>query len=335
MPRDVGAAAGLGDGERADRVAGQRRPDEPVDEVGVAAGGDVGQRDAGGEQPGHQAARRAGVEHRLLQHDAVEQVAATAADLLGERDAEQAVVTGRAVQRARDLAGVLPLLQVRRDLAADELGRGRPQRVALLGSFTAGPPGCATHRERSHSPSPLACGSNRVDAATPWPSRPWTTTLTAPRLGSSADVDVEVGRLGQQLADAAWRHQLGQPGDAGVVRRRVDAVVRDPEAEVGVAALVARARVDERAQRQPSGQRVGVRRVGRRAPAGSLDSTGGVRRRVGDDLAAAVGVDDGVRDGGAVDVLGAVDAVRRGGRGRRGHREAGVRRRARARRPRR
>ena len=43
---DVGAAAGLGDRQRADHLPGQRRPDEPVDQVGVAAGRDVRQRDA-------------------------------------------------------------------------------------------------------------------------------------------------------------------------------------------------------------------------------------------------------------------------------------------------
>ena len=126
MPRDVGAAAGLGDRERADLLAGQRRPDEPVDQVGRAVGRDVRQRDAAGEQRGHQPAGRAGLEHPLLQVDRVEQVAALAADRLGERDAEQTLLRGRQVQLARDLAGVLPLLEVRRHLAPHELARGLP-----------------------------------------------------------------------------------------------------------------------------------------------------------------------------------------------------------------
>ena len=41
----------------------------------------------------------------------------------------------------------------------------------------------ATIRERTHSPSPLARGSNRVEAAAPCPSRPRITTLTPPRAG--------------------------------------------------------------------------------------------------------------------------------------------------------
>ena len=116
---DVGAAARLGDRERADGLAGQGRADEPVDEVGVAGGGDVGQRDAAGEQPGHQPAGGALLEHRLLQVDGVEQGAAATADLLGEGDAEQPLLAGGQVQLARDRAGVLPLLEVRRDLAAE------------------------------------------------------------------------------------------------------------------------------------------------------------------------------------------------------------------------
>ena len=52
-----------------------------------------------------------------------------------------------------------------------------------FGSLTAAPPGSSTDaRERSHSPSALACGSNRVEAATPSPSRPWMTKFRARRL---------------------------------------------------------------------------------------------------------------------------------------------------------
>jgi hypothetical protein len=132
-PRDVGAAAGLGDRERADEVAGQRGAYERLDEVGVTARRDVRQRDPGGEEAGHQSAGRTGVEHRLLHRDRVEQVAATAADLLGEADADQPQLPGRAVQGARDLARVLPVLQVRHDLTAYELGGGRAQRLHLAG----------------------------------------------------------------------------------------------------------------------------------------------------------------------------------------------------------
>lgn len=40
-------------------------------------------------------------------------------------------------------------------------------------------------RDRTYSPSPLACASGRVDEATPSPSKPCTTTLSARRFGSS------------------------------------------------------------------------------------------------------------------------------------------------------
>ena len=43
----------------------------------------------------------------------------------------------------------------------------------------------STIRLRRYSPSPLACGSGRVDEATPSPSRPTTTKLRARRLGNA------------------------------------------------------------------------------------------------------------------------------------------------------
>ena len=45
--------------------------------------------------------------------------------------------------------------------------------------------GTSTTRLRRYSPRPLACGSGRVDDATPSPRSPCTTKLTARRLGSS------------------------------------------------------------------------------------------------------------------------------------------------------
>ena len=44
---------------------------------------------------------------------------------------EQPLPRGGCVQRARDRPGVLPLLQVRRDLATDELGSRGPEGVAF------------------------------------------------------------------------------------------------------------------------------------------------------------------------------------------------------------
>ena len=65
-----------------------------------------------------------------------------------------------------------------------------PGRAARAASRAAGGPeatsdaGTSTARERSNSPSPLACVSSRRFEATPHPSRPWTTKLTARRFGS-------------------------------------------------------------------------------------------------------------------------------------------------------
>ena len=148
--------------------------------------------------------------------------------------------------------------------------------------------------------------------------------VDAAEVGQHVDVDLEVVGLGDQLADPARAHQLRQPGGPGLPARV--AVVGDPEADVGVAALVARAGVHERAERHPAVERVGrVRGRARAAPAGVGVGDGEVGR-VGDLLAAAVGVDHRVVHLRAVDVLRPVDAVGRRLLRRGGHREAGVRR---------
>src|SRR6202008_2036402 len=50
-------------------------------------------------------------------------------------------------------------------------------RACACSCFHSRVSGMSTWRERSHSPRDLACGSKRVDAATPWPSRPCSTKL--------------------------------------------------------------------------------------------------------------------------------------------------------------
>ncbi len=151
----------------------------------------------------------------------VEHGAALATDLLGEGDPEQPLLRGRDVQLARDLAGVLPVLQVRRHLAAHELG-------AHITDVAHASPSCTwTSRERTHSPSPLACGSNRVDAATPSPSRPADQHVDRAEVRQHVDLDVEAGRLRhQRRGSCAALISSPQPGDAGVVLRR--AVVLPP-----------------------------------------------------------------------------------------------------------
>ena len=163
MP-DVGTAAGLGDGQRADLLAGQRRPDERVDQPLVARGDHVRHRDAAGEQRGEDAAGRAGLVQLLADDHRVGAVAATAADRFGEARAQQAGRPGAPVQVARQVAGALPLVDVGQDLAFGE----RAHRLSQLFALGRGPDvhkspsGMSTWRLRSHSPSPLACGSNRA-----------------------------------------------------------------------------------------------------------------------------------------------------------------------------
>ena len=58
-------------------------------------------------------------------------VATVAADLLGDADAEQPLLRRGQVQRTRDLLRVLPLVEVRADLALDERAYGLLQRLLL------------------------------------------------------------------------------------------------------------------------------------------------------------------------------------------------------------
>ena len=148
------------------------------------------------------------------QVDGVEQVAALAADLLGERDAEQPLLARRpgaaragSCRRPPTPGGAAPPRGGRTRRPA----RGSRKLAHRRSSWT-----CTT-RERTHSPSPLACGSNRVEAATPSPSRPRIDHVDRAEVGQHVDLDVEVARLGDQLADLARADQLGQPGDPGVV----------------------------------------------------------------------------------------------------------------------
>ena len=71
----------------------------------------------------------------LADDHGVGRVAAVAADLLGEADAEQAGLGGCAVQVARQFAGPLPLVDVRQDLA---FGEGA-HRLSQLLAFGCGP----------------------------------------------------------------------------------------------------------------------------------------------------------------------------------------------------
>ncbi len=112
--------------------------------------------------------------------------------------------------------------------------------------------GMSTRRARRYSPRLFACGSLRVDAATPSPSRPWTTKLTLSRFGSGWRSTSSGARL---------RHELAEPLDREVaLEPRVRGGVPHPDADVGVAALVAGARAADacraaRARSAPAGRR--------------------------------------------------------------------------------
>ena len=103
--------------------------------------------------------------------------------------------------------------------------------------------GCRRSRARNHSPRPLACGSCRVEAATPSPSRPWTTKLSARRFGSSTRSTSRPAVSGSSSWNRSTVEPLPQPVVGGVGA--------DPHPDVGVAALVAAAGPGDRAERKP------------------------------------------------------------------------------------
>src|SRR5690606_29395339 len=91
---------------------------------------------------------------------------------------------GLSVEFPGYLAVPLPVGQVGHDLMLGEAPYEVPQLCPIVGHSNSS--GMSTRRERSHSPSALACGSNRVDAATPSPRSPTMTKLRARRLGNAA-----------------------------------------------------------------------------------------------------------------------------------------------------
>ena len=117
---------------------------------------------------------------------------------------------------ARDLAGVLPVLEVRRDLAPHE---PRARRHLAQSPVTQQDLG-DVHVPR---PRPLAEALGlRVEprrGGHARPSSPWTTTLTPPRLGSACTSTSRSRGLGQQRPDEVRRDRREQPGHPGVVRR--------------------------------------------------------------------------------------------------------------------
>ena len=183
------------------------------------------------------------------------QVAALAADLLGEGDPEQSLLARGLVQLARDRAGVLPLLEVRRHLAAHELGAQltdlvrRHQQEVLLHVHDprphplAEPLGLRVEPRRRGDALAEQAADDHVDRA---------------EVRQHVDLDVEVRRLGHQLADLAGADELGEPGDPGVVQLLGGRACR----------ASSRAPTDRRWRRRPCRRSARARRS-RAAPGGS------------------------------------------------------------------
>ncbi len=129
-----------------------------------------GYRDAAGEQRREHAARGPGVVHLLADDHRVGAVAAATADGLGQPGTQQSGLAGLAVQIAGQLTAALPLVDMGQDLAFGErphrlselLALGGMPDVTIAHSARTGSSGMSTCRLRNHSPSPLACGSNRA-----------------------------------------------------------------------------------------------------------------------------------------------------------------------------
>ena len=175
--------------------------------------------------------------------------------------------------------------------------------------------GTSRIRPRSHSPTALPCGSNRVLAATPAPEQPVDHDVDRPQVRQRVHGDRQLGRLGQQLADLLGRERRRQPGRA-LVRARPQPDVRRP-------ALVPAARAGHRTQRRPPGGSADSRAL----PAGwaERDSSSGAGHGGRRDVdAGAVGQDGDVRHLGLRHVGRGVDAERRAVAGRRGEVEAGI-----------
>ena len=124
--------------------------------------------------------------------------------------------------------------------------------VAAEGAAFSNAVGIGTTLARRYSPRLFACGSLRSDAATPSPSSPRTTKFSASRFGSSTRSTTRSRASREQRAQALDGQVAAEPAPR---RGRPH-----PQADVGVAALVARARA---AQMAPSGtSRVGPVRRG-------------------------------------------------------------------------
>jgi len=161
---DIGTPARFGDRQRADQLAGQGRLDEFLDQPRITGRDHVRNRDTDGEQRCEHPTWDARLVQFLADDRDVGRIAALAADRFGEAHAEQSGRCCLAGQLAGEFPDPLPLLYVRQDLP---FGEG-PHALSQFLTFGRSPDahritsGISMCRLRSHSPSPLACGSNRA-----------------------------------------------------------------------------------------------------------------------------------------------------------------------------
>ena len=189
----------------------------------------------------------AGLVHLLADDHRVGAVAAATADRFGQAGAEQPGLAGLAVQLARQLAAALPLVDVGQHFAFGERAHRLSEFFALGGVpdvHDKNSSGMSMCRLRSHSPSPLACGSNRAWYATPCPRMPSMTKLTARRLGSRWRVTRRSAVSGSNSRSFVDGQRVRQPPPL--------LVGAHPHPDVGVAALVAAARAGDRSRAAPA-----------------------------------------------------------------------------------
>ena len=129
---DVRAGAGLGDAERGDLLALDRRHQVGLLQVLGAELQDRRRRHVGVDGDAHREPAVVRLRHRLATHDRHEVVAALAAVLLGEVDAEEAELAHALEDPVRE-AVALPLLGVGRKLLPAEALDRLAQRLVLVG----------------------------------------------------------------------------------------------------------------------------------------------------------------------------------------------------------
>ena len=130
---DVGAGVGLGDRDRADLLARDRRHQPPFALVVGAEVGEGRRGHVGLHRDRHRDRARAAPGELLDEHEAGGQVAVAPAEARRVVEAEEAELSATAEQRVGEVAGPLPLVDVRAHLGVDEAAHRGPQLLVLGG----------------------------------------------------------------------------------------------------------------------------------------------------------------------------------------------------------